>query len=184
MGGSYEGGWDSLGLRIADALVLPDDEQQLVNWLLRQGEVALADVTAHTGQDQRLVRARLSGLVKQGSVAEVEVEGEVRYRARLARRRGSTLPEHIWRALEEDGVSRDGARRGSLARARELTRQIPARVLGARGRFVLSVTPVALVFLLSGGHLLFLPLFFLLPLGGMFGHRRRHGRFWYRGRRR
>ena len=31
----------------------------------------------------------------------------------------------------------------------------------------------ALVFLISGGHLLFIPLFFLLPLGGMFGHRRR-----------
>ncbi len=30
----------------------------------------------------------------------------------------------------------------------------------------------ALVFAISGGHLLFLPLFFLLPLGGLFGHRR------------
>jgi hypothetical protein len=29
----------------------------------------------------------------------------------------------------------------------------------------------------SGGHVLFLPLFFLLPLGGLFGHRRRYGRF-------
>ncbi len=34
----------------------------------------------------------------------------------------------------------------------------------------------AVVFAVSGGHLLFLPLFFLLPLGGLFGHRRRHGR--------
>jgi hypothetical protein len=41
-----------------------------------------------------------------------------------------------------------------------------------------------LVFLISGGHLLFLPLFFLLPLGWMFGHRRRHGHFWYRTTRR
>jgi hypothetical protein len=39
----------------------------------------------------------------------------------------------------------------------------------------------ALVSFISGGHLLFLPLFFLLPLGGMFGHRRRHGHFSYRG---
>ncbi len=31
------------------------------------------------------------------------------------------------------------------------------------------------VFAVSGGHLLFLPLFFLLPLGGLFSHRRRHG---------
>jgi hypothetical protein len=30
----------------------------------------------------------------------------------------------------------------------------------------------AAVFALSGGHVVFLPLFFLLPLGGLFGHRR------------
>lgn len=30
----------------------------------------------------------------------------------------------------------------------------------------------AVIFVASGGHLLLLPLFFLLPLGGLFGHRR------------
>ncbi len=34
----------------------------------------------------------------------------------------------------------------------------------------------ALIFAVSGGHLLLLPLFFLLPVGGLFGHRRRHRR--------
>lgn len=34
-----------------------------------------------------------------------------------------------------------------------------------------------LVFVISGGHVLFLPLLFLLPLGGLFGHRRRYGRW-------
>ena len=42
----------------------------------------------------------------------------------------------------------------------------------------------ALLFLMSGGHLLFLALFFLLPLGAMFGHHRHYGHFSYRGRRR
>ena len=41
----------------------------------------------------------------------------------------------------------------------------------------------ALVFVVTGGHVLFLPLFSLLPLGGMLGHRRTHGHFWYRGTR-
>jgi hypothetical protein len=36
----------------------------------------------------------------------------------------------------------------------------------------------AVIFLASGGHVLFLPLFFLLPMGGLFGHRRRQRRFW------
>ena len=35
----------------------------------------------------------------------------------------------------------------------------------------------AAIFVISGGHVVFLPLFFLLPLGGLFGHRRRSRRF-------
>ncbi len=35
----------------------------------------------------------------------------------------------------------------------------------------------AAIFAISGGHVLFLPLFFLLPLGGLFGHRRRYRRY-------
>lgn len=34
----------------------------------------------------------------------------------------------------------------------------------------------AVVFLITGGHVVFLPLFFLLPLGGWFGHRRGYRR--------
>lgn len=45
-------------------------------------------------------------------------------------------------------------------------------------RFALyGLVIAALVFVVSGGHVLFLPLFFLLPLGGLFGHRRRNRRF-------
>jgi hypothetical protein len=48
-------------------------------------------------------------------------------------------------------------------------------------RFALIGLLLALViFLATGGHLLFLPLFFALPLGGLFGHRQRHGSYWYR----
>jgi hypothetical protein len=35
----------------------------------------------------------------------------------------------------------------------------------------------AIIFAASGGHLLFLPLLFVLPLGGLFGHRRRYRRW-------
>lgn len=42
-------------------------------------------------------------------------------------------------------------------------------------RFALLGLLLALaLFAVSGGHLLFLPLFFVLPLGGLFGHRRRY----------
>jgi len=43
-------------------------------------------------------------------------------------------------------------------------------------RFALYGLIFALVvFALSGGHLVFLPLLFVLPLGGLLGHRRRYG---------
>jgi len=41
-------------------------------------------------------------------------------------------------------------------------------------RFVLfGLLLAAVVFAASGGHMVFLPLFFVLPLGGLFGHRQR-----------
>ena len=40
---------------------------------------------------------------------------------------------------------------------------------------VVGLVIALLIFVISGGHVLFLPLLFLLPLGGMFGHRQRHG---------
>ena len=49
---------------------------------------------------------------------------------------------------------------------------------------VVGLVVAFLIFLISGGHILFLPLLFLLPLGGMFGHRQRYGHAWHRGRRR
>ena len=69
-----------------------------------------------------------------------------------------------------DVVNPGGARNDDL-RARQVTRLIKmgAAVIG----FLIAVA----IFAVWGGHVLFLPLFFLLPLGGLFGHRRRRRRF-------
>lgn len=44
--------------------------------------------------------------------------------------------------------------------------------------FLIGLLVAVVIFAATGGHLLFLPLFFLLPLGGMFGHRSTRGRWW------
>jgi hypothetical protein len=45
-------------------------------------------------------------------------------------------------------------------------------------RFALwGLVLAAVVFIASGGHVLFLPLFFILPLGGLLSHRRRRRRW-------
>jgi len=40
---------------------------------------------------------------------------------------------------------------------------------------LLGVLVAAVLYVVTGGHLLFLPLFFVLPLGGLLTHRRRRG---------
>src|SRR5207244_11579635 len=54
---SYAGGWDALGLRMAGALVLPDDERRFLDWLIRQGEVGVSELGTCTRQRDRLDRA-------------------------------------------------------------------------------------------------------------------------------
>ena len=44
-----------------------------------------------------------------------------------------------------------------------------------------GIVIAVLIFLISGGHVLFLPLLFLLPFGGMLGHRQRYAHVRYRG---
>jgi len=154
---TYEGEWYDAGLSMADVFALPDSQQQIVTWMTREGmtgqeTVSLADVATHTGQSEAMARTMLNALVKQGFIQELEVEGEARYRPRLVARRGRQLPEDIWQALRpssgqalgEKGESpvRGRAETGFLQRAREA-------LLGERGRFFLSVAPVAAVFLLT-----------------------------------
>jgi amino acid permease len=147
---TYEGEWDTAGLHLADVLTLPDPSCQLINWMIRQGEVRLTEAVAHTGQDEGAVRAMLGELVEQGFVQEVEGRGKptrsggTRYRVCVAPRRGRQLPEDIWQALgAEDSRSKAEGSEFSAFRPSIFTR------LGERGRFLLSASPVILVFVLA-----------------------------------
>jgi hypothetical protein len=53
----------------------------------------------------------------------------------------------------------------------------PSRVLPLAMRlFLWGLVIAAAIYLLSAGHVLFLPLLFFIPLGGLFGRRRRYSR--------
>ncbi len=141
---SYEGEWDTVGLSLAEAFTLPDSQRRLINWLMRQETVSLAEVTAHSDQSEDETRTMLNTLIEQGFIRETEVEGQPHYQVRLAPRRGRQLPEDIWQALGQKGKPppRGGPGPGFLHRAGEA-------LLGGPGRFFLSVSPVAVVFLLT-----------------------------------
>jgi amino acid permease len=137
----YEGPWDATGLHPADLLTLPDPVRGLANWMMRQGEVGLPDVAAHLGQEEDQALSTLGTLVDEGFVVAVQGAGQPRYQLRLAPKRGRPLPQEIWQALGQDQPA---------AKA-----DVPTAVsgpwlrLGKRGRFLLSVSPIVAVFLLT-----------------------------------
>jgi amino acid permease len=162
---AYEGEWYAAGLSMAHVFALPDSQRQILTWMTREGmtgqeTVSLAEVATHTGQSEAVARTMLKALVEQGFIQELEVEGEARYRPRLVSRRGRQLPEDIQQVLGEKGEApaRGGPETGFPIRAREA-------LLGERGRFLLSVAPVAAVFLLTEWLLLIGAESFAEPLG-------------------
>jgi amino acid permease len=138
---TVEGGWDTFGVSLAGVLALTDPEAELVGWIMREGDVSLSDVVAYVGEDEAAVLARLRSLVQQGLVRETEGS---RYAARLAQRRGRSLPEEIWGALSHgDGSTTPG---GTPKRRSPPWQGIRGVLLGQRGRFLLGAAPIFVSF--------------------------------------
>ncbi len=91
----------SPGLRLSDLLALADPVSGLLNWMIRQDQVGLAEVAAFLSQDEECARTVLADLSRQGFVREIEMRGTTTYRVRLAPKRGKTLPSNLWQALED-----------------------------------------------------------------------------------
>lgn len=99
--GELEARQKSPGLSMSDLLTLPEPLSGLLNWMMRQEQVALADVVAFLGQDEAHTRALLADLLDKGFIREIEIRGVTQYRVRLAPKRGRALPANLWEALDE-----------------------------------------------------------------------------------
>jgi hypothetical protein len=91
----------SPGLVMSDLLTLPDALRDMLNWMIRQDQVAFADVAACLGQDEPFAREILAGLLDKGLLREIEIRGVTHYRVRLAPKRGRALPPNLWQALDD-----------------------------------------------------------------------------------
>jgi hypothetical protein len=89
------------GLSMADLLELPESLRALVNWMMRQQTVSLAQAAAHLGQDETAGGATLATLIDKGFVRELKLHGETCYRVRLAPKRKRDVPLDVWRALDD-----------------------------------------------------------------------------------
>lgn len=134
----YEGSRDSVGLDIVDAFTLPESERHLLNWITRQGEASMAEIAAHMGQDEAVARRIVTALVEQGFMRETRLAGELRYRTRLAPKRGRRATPEIWRALDEP-----------VPAEKSPPRRVGNVLLSKGGRFWLSISPIVIVFLLA-----------------------------------
>lgn len=90
----------SAGLSMADVLQLPDAERELVNWIVRTGEVSWSAVVARLEQVET-AQSLLATLIAKGFIREQVIEGESHYRIHFAHRRKRTLPANLWQALTD-----------------------------------------------------------------------------------
>lgn len=85
---------------MVDILALPDLEQELITWMMRQREVSLAEVVAHMNQEEESVGKILDALCSQGFVEKINEDGKLHYRTYLAPKQKSRAPKTLWQDLD------------------------------------------------------------------------------------
>jgi len=93
---------NAAGFSMSDLVGLPDDQRQLLNWMLRQGDVTLADVAQHLVQEVDGASRLLTELESKGYVQELDDDAQPRhYRTQRAQKPNRPrLASNLWRALD------------------------------------------------------------------------------------
>ncbi|TVQ20820.1 MAG: TIR domain-containing protein [Leptolyngbya sp. DLM2.Bin15] len=89
------------GLNVADLLILPKDQQRIVNWMLRRDDVTMTDLAEHFKQEAIALQPILEELIRQ-SYVQVVADSPPRYRVRLAAKSGRQMPKDIWDVLDRN----------------------------------------------------------------------------------
>lgn len=90
------------GLKVADILMMPPEQQSLVNWLLRHHEATAEAIAENIHRDLQDVKDTLESLFAQGLLKQSEHSGETRYRVKLAPKSGRQMPTDVWQVLDKD----------------------------------------------------------------------------------
>ncbi len=88
------------GLKVADILTMPPEQQSLVNWLMRHPEVVPQTIAEHFKRDVAQVQSALTELTVQGFLTTREKDGELYYRVKLAPKSGRQMPTDVWQVLD------------------------------------------------------------------------------------
>lgn len=88
------------GVRMADVLAMPPQQQSLVNWLMRRYEATLPEIAQHLDQPPDTLTPQLEALVEQGLLKAVHKGNSLHYQVRLAPKSGRQMPKNIWQVLD------------------------------------------------------------------------------------
>ena len=87
------------GITPADLLDLSPELRRIINMIMRQKEMGLAEIVFELDMRPSEARGLLDTLVEKGYLRAFEVKGEQRYKTFLARKRRREVPLDIWEAL-------------------------------------------------------------------------------------
>ncbi|HIK06660.1 MAG TPA: MarR family transcriptional regulator [Trichormus sp. M33_DOE_039] len=85
---------------IIDLTHLPDEQRQLVNWIIRQQKVTLSDIVNNQNISEQLAQQYIENLISHGFIRVVKEEEAIYYQPHFASPKKSRLPQHIWDKLE------------------------------------------------------------------------------------
>ncbi|MEM7033600.1 MAG: hypothetical protein AAF629_28890 [Chloroflexota bacterium] len=89
------------GIFPTDLLELPPELAKIIKKIIRQNGMKLAQVAEELEQSPETAQETINGMVEKGYVRQIEVKGEIWYKARFARKRGRALSSSFWSALDD-----------------------------------------------------------------------------------
>ncbi len=177
----YEAGWDRFGLNVSDLLTLPEEQGELLTWMVRTGRVDLAQIAAYLEREPADIRAELAALIDQGYIQVFLSEDGPRYEARLGATRPRQLPQVMAEAAETVLLAPPVATAAEqrFRRPPGLVGRLLEELFSEWGRFWLGLAPLIGVFLAAqwqlftgnesfSGPLSFIGVVVIAMLGGIF----------------
>ena len=92
----------SLRLRVSDILTMAEEQQTVVNWLIRHYEATPAILADQLNQPLAQVQTCLDDLLGLGYVYTTDRNGSLYYRVKLAPKSGRQMPTDVWQVLDRN----------------------------------------------------------------------------------
>jgi predicted ArsR family transcriptional regulator len=87
---------------MSDILTMSEEQQAIVNWLIRHYEATPIDLVTQLNQPLAQVQNHLDELLEQGYVYTIDRQGSLYYRVKLAPKSGRQMPTDVWQVLDRN----------------------------------------------------------------------------------